>query len=135
MQLGAGELRALVLVYREVLHEHRAALDRLNVFPVPDGDTGTNLARTLDAVAEVLPPEGAYLATTCRAVADGALLGARGNSGVILSQVLRGLAETLAEAGQGADGALLAEALRRASEAAYKAVGEPVEGTILTVGP
>ena len=126
MQLGAGELRALVLVYREVLHEHRAALDRLNVFPVPDGDTGTNLARTLDAVAEVLPPEGADLATTCRAVADGALLGARGNSGVILSQVLRGLTDALPQAG-------VAAALVAAAAAARRAVLEPVEGTVLTV--
>ncbi len=126
-QFGADELRAVVQVYRAALHEHGAALDRLNVFPVPDSDTGTNLARTLDAVVEGLPPEGADLATTCRAVADAALLGARGNSGVILSQVLRGLTGALV------DGRELAAGLGAAAVAARRAVLEPVEGTMLTV--
>jgi dihydroxyacetone kinase-like predicted kinase len=125
--LGAGEVRALVRCYRDALRTHAGALDRLNVFPVPDGDTGTNLLRTMDAVVEALPPEGADLAATCRAVADGALLGARGNSGVILSQVLRGMTRALAE------GADVDEALRAAALAARHAVLEPVEGTVLTV--
>ena len=126
-QLGAGEVRALVRCYRDALRTHAGALDRLNVFPVPDGDTGTNLLRTMDAVVEALPPEGADPAATCRAVADGALLGARGNSGVILSQVLRAMTRALAE------GADVDEALRAAATAARRAVHEPVEGTVLTV--
>jgi uncharacterized protein len=127
VHVGAGEVRAVVLAYRDVLHEHRAALDRLNVFPVPDSDTGTNLLRTMDAVVEFLPPEGIDMAATCRAVADGALVGARGNSGVILSQVLRGMTGALAD-GQG-----VAASLEAAAAAARKAVLQPVEGTMLTV--
>jgi dihydroxyacetone kinase-like predicted kinase len=125
--LGARELRALVHRYRDALRTHAEALDRLNVFPVPDSDTGTNLLRTMDAVVQALPPEGADLATTCRAVADGALMGARGNSGVILSQVLRGLTGALAE------GADVTSGLQAAASGARRAVQDPVEGTVLTV--
>jgi uncharacterized protein len=127
VQLGAGEVRALVRSYRDALREHADALNRLNVFPVPDSDTGTNMLRTMDAVVDALPAEGADLATTCRAIADGALLGARGNSGVILSQVLRALTGVLAEGGD------VAAALGASAAAARRAVPEPVEGTILTV--
>jgi dihydroxyacetone kinase-like predicted kinase len=125
-QLGAEVLRAILLGYREALGTHAGALDRLNVFPVPDSDTGTNLLRTMDAVVGALPPAGADLPAVCGAVTEGALLGARGNSGVILSQVLRGLTGALPGDG-------LAAALVAAATAARRAVLEPVEGTVLTV--
>jgi DAK2 domain fusion protein YloV len=136
--LGAGDLTQVVLTFRDALKAHQHAIDRLNVYPVPDGDTGTNMALTLASVAAELDSAEAGLAPTCRAIGHGALMGARGNSGVILSQILRGLTQTLAGADDGsgggaADGALLAAALQVASKGAYEAVGNPVEGTILTV--
>ncbi|HZB71248.1 MAG TPA: DAK2 domain-containing protein, partial [Acidimicrobiales bacterium] len=127
MQLDAGQVRALVCCYRDALRTHAEALDRLNVFPVPDSDTGTNLLRTMDAVVRALPPAGADLPAVCGAVTDGALMGARGNSGVILSQVLRGLTGALAA------GEDLGAGLAAAAAAARTAVLEPVEGTVLTV--
>ncbi len=132
--LGPEHLRAVIVAYRDVLAAHRAALNSLNVYPVPDGDTGTNMALTLESVVAELPPTSpdADMATLCRAVAHGSLMGARGNSGVILSQVLRGLTEGLAKV-DAADGATFADALAASSDAAYKAVMHPVEGTILTV--
>ena len=105
----------------------RERIDDLNVYPVPDGDTGTNLALTVRAVVEALEREGPDdRAGLAREVARAALMGARGNSGVILSQIVRGAAEALA----GLDD--LAPALRSASDAAYRAVRKPVEGTMLT---
>ena len=74
------------------MQAHAAAINRLNVYPVPDGDTGTNMARTLDAVVAELEPAPAELDPTCDAISHGSLMGARGNSGVILSQILRGIA-------------------------------------------
>jgi DAK2 domain fusion protein YloV len=113
----------------EALGRTRAEIDALNVFPVPDGDTGTNLHLTVLAAAEAVDrlPGDTDAASAWRAVADGALLGARGNSGVILSEILRGMAEVLAGGGG------LAEALRHASRLADQAVAHPVDGTILTV--
>ncbi len=117
---------------------HRQEIDDLNVYPVPDGDTGTNLALTWESVGQALadaateagePPD---LRQAITAMARGALLGARGNSGVILSQLLRGLAEVLAPL-PAARGAALAAALVRAAESAYAAVAAPVEGTVLSV--
>ncbi|GAA1654123.1 DAK2 domain-containing protein [Georgenia ruanii] len=119
-------LRSLLLVRRQV--------DRLNLFPVPDADTGTNLVLTLSGAAEAvgeLDP-AADLATLTRAAADGALLGARGNSGVIVGQCLQALAETFAGADE-ASPALLARALTAADAQARAAMVHPVEGTILTV--
>lgn len=111
----------------------RAEIDDLNVFPVPDGDTGTNLLLTLrsadDAVRSDPPGD---LAVTVSSMARGAVLGARGNSGVIASQVLRGVAEVLARTGDGR-GPAVAAALARGAELAWAAVGEPVEGTMLSV--
>jgi len=142
-RLSVDDLVRVVRTYRDALNEHRAALNRLNVYPVPDGDTGTNMALTVESVqAELdaaLGPGGEggeppSLATWARCLSHGSLMGARGNSGVILSQVLRGLASALAEAPGGEVGAAtLADALRRASDGAYAAVSNPVEGTILTV--
>ncbi|KAA9377092.1 DAK2 domain-containing protein [Microbispora cellulosiformans] len=111
----------------------RAEIDALNVFPVPDGDTGTNLHLTLLSAADALDalPAGADGGATWAALARGALLGARGNSGVIVSQALKGLADTLGPArGDGAD---LRAGLARAAETARAAVARPVEGTLLTV--
>ena len=123
----------LVRAAETALDRNRARLDDLNVFPVPDGDTGTNMLLTVRAVTETLegtvPTDRAGLA---QEVAHAALLGARGNSGVILSQIVRGASEALAGAGQ-IDAATVAKALRRASDEAYAAVQKPVEGTILTV--
>jgi DAK2 domain fusion protein YloV len=130
--LGAADLRAVVEAYKEALAAHRDPINRLNVYPVPDGDTGTNMSLTLVSVAEELAGADNDLPAVCRAVSHGSLMGARGNSGVILSQVLRGMVGAIAEAG-GLDGPGLAQALRAACDAAYQAVMRPVEGTILTV--
>lgn len=130
-RLDAAALSSVVECYRDALRAHREELNRLNVYPVPDGDTGTNMVLTVESVLHELG--GAQtVEEVCRALAHGSLMGARGNSGVILSQVLRGLAGTFEKA-DGVDGACLAEGLTGASEAAYEAVMRPVEGTILTV--
>ena len=131
-RLGAPELRAVVRGYRDALRAHQDAINRLNVYPVPDGDTGTNMALTLESVCAELDAAGEGMPDTCKAISHGSLMGARGNSGVILSQVLRGMTEVLRET-DGAGGAAFAGALTAASEAAYGAVMRPVEGTILTV--
>jgi DAK2 domain fusion protein YloV len=130
-RLGAPELRSVVRGYRDALRSHQAAINRLNVYPVPDGDTGTNMALTLESVCAELDVAEADMTATCKAISHGSLMGARGNSGVILSQVLRGMSEVLRD-GDG-DGRTFAAALSAASEAAYGAVMRPVEGTILTV--
>jgi hypothetical protein len=130
-QLGALDVRQAITRYRDALRDHQDELNRLNVYPVPDGDTGTNMTLTLESVVNELGT-AEDMAEVCQAVAHGSLMGARGNSGVILSQVLRGLADTF----RGADVAGAAEivvGLRKASDAAYEAVMRPVEGTILTV--
>jgi len=117
--------------YLARLRQYREALNRLNVYPVPDGDTGTNMTLTVESViAEVDGAEN--MADLATAMARGSLMGAQGNSGIILSQILRGLADTFRHLGE-IETEQLAEALDRASEAAYRAVGRPVEGTILTV--
>jgi DAK2 domain fusion protein YloV len=128
-------LRGWAATGRDALEAAREEIDALNVYPVPDGDTGTNLHLTVEAAALTLSdlPEDAAPAETLATLARGALLGARGNSGVILSQVLRGLADS-ATMDAGELGAVSwAAALTRGAEAAYAAVGEPVEGTMLTV--
>ncbi len=132
--LSAAGLRRTVTAYRDALREHQARINRLNVYPVPDGDTGTNMALTLESVVHELAgvPEDAPMAAVCKAVAHGSLMGARGNSGVILSQLLRGIADRLAKAEEAGPGDL-AEALVSAADLARQAVVRPVEGTILTV--
>ena len=130
-QLRAPDLRRVVLRFRDALRLHQQELNRLNVYPVPDGDTGTNMALTLESVSHELDT-AETMDEVCRAISHGSLMGARGNSGVILSQILRGLADEFT--GREANGAPeLAAALQRASDAAYQAVMRPVEGTILTV--
>ncbi|MFB0535183.1 MAG: DAK2 domain-containing protein [Anaerolineae bacterium] len=115
------------------LETHMDAINSLNVFPVPDGDTGTNMLLTMQAALEEIAnsPESSVSAIA-HAAAHGALMGARGNSGVILSQILRGVARSLDKEGEfNASG--LASAMKEATSTAYKGVIKPVEGTILTV--
>lgn len=114
------------------MKRHQADINKLNVYPVPDGDTGTNMARTLDAVVAELEKRPGAIEETCNAISHGSLMGARGNSGVILSQILRGLASTLKSA-RDIGAPKVAEALKAASAAAYESVLKPIEGTILTV--
>src|SRR6059036_2943507 len=90
--LGVSDLKAVVTGYRDTLRAHQETLNRLNVYPVPDGDTGTNMALTMESVVAELDG-GGDMGATCKAMSHGSLMGARGNSGVILSQVLRGLAD------------------------------------------
>ena len=130
-QLGAADVRQVVIRFRDALRIHQEALNRLNVYPVPDGDTGTNMTLTLESVVQELSSaEG--MPEVCEAMAHGSLMGARGNSGVILSQILRGLAEIFRREAT-VDAAAVATGLRTAADAAYQAVMRPVEGTILTV--
>ena len=131
-QLDASDLRHVVIGFRDALRLHQEGINRLNVYPVPDGDTGTNMALTLESVVSELEGAEADMASTCKAIGYGALMGARGNSGVILSQIMRGLTATLA-GHDAVGGAQVAEALTVAAAGAYEAVGNPVEGTILTV--
>ena len=134
--LGADDLRAVMGGYRDALRLHQTDINRLNVYPVPDGDTGTNMALTLEAVVSELEDvdPGAGLAEVCKAIGHGSLMGARGNSGVILSQLLRGMSERMGGAGEaGVSPGLLVEAMTHAAELARRAVVRPVEGTILTV--
>ncbi|GLW28902.1 DAK2 domain-containing protein [Actinoplanes regularis] len=121
----------------EALRAHQREIDDLNVYPVPDGDTGTNLVLTLTAAREAVDsalheeprtPLGRLMGRMAR----GALLGARGNSGVIVSQILRGMADSFAST-VAVRGTELAQALRQATDAAYSAVARPVEGTVLSV--
>ncbi|MDQ1379380.1 MAG: fatty acid kinase [Actinomycetota bacterium] len=129
--LSAADLRQAVLRFRDALRAHQEELNRLNVYPVPDGDTGTNMALTLESVsAELRTAES--MDEVCHAVSRGSLMGARGNSGVITSQILRGLVEGF-RALETVEATDLRAGLRQGSDAAYQAVMRPVEGTILTV--
>ncbi len=131
-RLGAEGLRATMEWFRDALGMHRDVINQLNVYPVPDGDTGTNMALTLESVVAEVSAAGDQMAEVCHAISHGSLMGARGNSGVILSQILRGLADSVSAAGH-VDPPVLASALKEASIAADEAVSTPVEGTILTV--
>jgi DAK2 domain fusion protein YloV len=121
----------------DALADAREEIDALNVFPVPDGDTGTNLYLTVSAARDAIREAaqgGADLGESLTALGRGALLGARGNSGVILSQMLGAVAHRIAHASADERNAVIvADALREATDASYAAVAEPVEGTILTV--
>jgi hypothetical protein len=127
-------VRILVGSALSSLEASRDRIDDLNVYPVPDGDTGTNLTLTVRAVAEALGDSAAIdRPALAHEVARAALMGARGNSGVILSQIVRGAVHVLAESANGVEPRLAARALRGASDAAYSAVRRPVEGTMLSV--
>ncbi len=132
--LDAAELCRVIGTFRDGLRSHQQLINRLNVYPVPDGDTGTNMALTLESVASELDGlDAPDLSATCKAIAHGSLMGARGNSGVILSQLLRGLTDGLDSPGGRPGAKELAAALTTADELAREAVMRPVEGTILTV--
>lgn len=126
--------RALLAAGAEALEERKQEINDLNVYPVPDGDTGTNLALTmrgiLDAVGKL--PDGLSEKEVCGAISQAALMGARGNSGVILSQIIRGAMDVLGQTGPVTTD-MLARAFLEATETAYRAVRKPVEGTMLTV--
>ncbi|MGQ0773040.1 MAG: DAK2 domain-containing protein [Pseudonocardiales bacterium] len=134
--LDGAAVRRWAATCCDELAVHRHEIDELNVFPVPDQDTGSNLLATmragLDAVLCDSNRDDTAAGRTAAALARGALMGARGNSGVIVSQVLRGFAESLADVPP-QDGAALRECLRRAEELAVAAVSDPVPGTVLTV--
>ena len=120
------------------LEDARARIDSLNVFPVPDGDTGTNVYLTMEAACAAVDAaltQTRTRASAATALARGALLGARGNSGVILSQILKGTGDVLGDIPEDhpVDGPAIARLLRRGADLAYAAVARPVEGTILTV--
>ena len=127
--------QALVDAALASLEANRGRIDDLNVYPVPDGDTGTNLTMTMRAVKEAVDSTSAAgRQSLARDVARGALMGARGNSGVIFSQIVRGATDVLGETGSDPiDAQATARALRGASDAAYRAVRRPVEGTMLSV--
>jgi dihydroxyacetone kinase-like predicted kinase len=131
-QLGVQDIERTIVSFRDALKAHKEAINALNVYPVPDGDTGTNMSLTLDSVVEELQSADDQASAKWKAISHGSLMGARGNSGVILSQILRGLADTLGQADT-IGPKELAGALAVASDAAYGAVMKPVEGTILTV--
>ena len=130
--LDATTLRSVVTTFRDALVVHREVINNLNVYPVPDGDTGTNLSLTLQSVVDELDGASDDLDAVCGAIAQGSLMGARGNSGVIMSQILRGLVGVL-RTEPDADAKVVARAFSEAATLAYGAVMKPVEGTILTV--
>jgi DAK2 domain fusion protein YloV len=131
--LSSAQLNDVVVTYGDLLKSHKEVINRLNVYPVPDGDTGTNMSLTMESVVrELETADHDDMGAVCHAVAHGSLMGARGNSGVILSQLLRGLVEkfkgTVAITPE-----MLADALHHADDLARQAVVRPIEGTILSV--
>ncbi|WP_229331796.1 DAK2 domain-containing protein, partial [Streptomyces sp. UNOC14_S4] len=142
---AAAVVRTWCALALDALGRAREEIDAINVYPVADGDTGTNLYLTVESASRAVeavfdghatadPAAPPTLPEVVRAMAHGALIGARGNSGTILAQLLRGTAEVLAAAPEGAEGGeLLRAALERAVASAYEGVARPVEGTVLTV--
>lgn len=132
-QLDGADLRTLLRSAFDWLAHHQEMINRLNVFPVPDGDTGTNMLLTVrSAWAEIVKRGGQSASSVMKAAADGAHQGSRGNSGVILGRIFQGMSEALSEVPHMTQENLMA-AMRSATEKAYKSVPTPVEGTILTV--
>ncbi len=133
----ANVIRTCFPVAAKVVADRAEEINKLNVFPVPDGDTGTNMSLTLGTVVSEVQalPADASIDDIAKAITHGSLMGARGNSGVITSQILRGIAEGLCDAKdqEHATPGDVAHALRRGVKVAFKAVRKPVEGTILTV--
>ena len=131
--INGAMLKSMILTSAKLLEINRVAIDALNVFPVPDGDTGTNMSLTFQsAVKELVNCRSNKVVDIAEAVSKGALRGARGNSGVILSQVLRGFCNVLKKSEE-IDTKLFAQALISGAEVAYGAVSKPKEGTMLTV--
>ena len=131
--INGADLRRLIISAAASVEINKQALNELNVFPVPDGDTGTNMSMTINAAAaDLRKAEDPDLSKAAKVAASAMLRGARGNSGVILSLLFRGISKKLKEATE-CDGVLWAAALQEGVDAAYKAVMKPAEGTILTV--
>ncbi|MDE6790083.1 MAG: DAK2 domain-containing protein, partial [Clostridia bacterium] len=132
--LNSTEFRKMVASGARMLEINRADIDAKNVFPVPDGDTGTNMSLTLQsAVKEMNACSSNRFQEICDAVSKGALRGARGNSGVITSQIFRGICSVIKDCNQNFDTKTFAKALEAGTKVAYSAVSIPKEGTILTV--
>ncbi len=133
--INCATFRKMVLVGAKMLDNNRAKVDALNVFPVPDGDTGTNMSLTIQsAVKELSACTNNGFSEVCDCISKGALKGARGNSGVILSQIFRGICSVLRENRQDSvDTKTFAKAMEAGTKVAYNAVSIPKEGTILTV--
>ena len=131
--INGADLRRMIISAAAAIEMNKQALNDLNVFPVPDGDTGTNMSMTINAAAtDLRKAEDPDLGQAAKVAASAMLRGARGNSGVILSLLFRGISKRL-KGCETADGVLWAEALQEGVDAAYKAVMKPAEGTILTV--
>ena len=131
--INGADLRRMIISAAASIEIHKQALNELNVFPVPDGDTGTNMSMTINsAAADLRKSEDPDLYAASKVAASAMLRGARGNSGVILSLLFRGISKAL-KGSENADGVLWAQALQSGVDAAYKAVMKPAEGTILTV--
>ena len=131
--IGGQELREMFAAATGWLEKSSAEIDALNVFPVPDGDTGTNMLLTMrSTIEEAYRAPDRSASAVAHAMAHGSLMGARGNSGVILSQILRGLSQSLTEK-ESLTAADLASALQESAAMAYKGMSNPVEGTMLTV--
>ena len=131
--IDAKMLSKMFLAGAKNLDNKKEWINELNVFPVPDGDTGTNMTMTImSAAKEVTKADSADMASVCKAISSGSLRGARGNSGVILSQLFRGFTKSISEKKE-LNVSDIAEACQKAVETAYKAVMKPKEGTILTV--
>ena len=132
--INSTEFRKMILVGAKQLEINRAKVDALNVFPVPDGDTGTNMSLTMQScVKEMTACQSSAFSEVCDSVSKGALKGARGNSGVILSQILKGICSVVRKQEKEVDTKTFAKALAEGTKVAYGAVSVPKEGTILTV--
>lgn len=132
--INSSELRDMILVGAKQLEINRAKVDALNVFPVPDGDTGTNMSLTMQScVTEMNNCKSSNFQEVCDSISKGALKGARGNSGVILSQILKGICTVVRKCEKEVDVKTFAKAIESGAKVAYGAVSVPKEGTILTV--
>lgn len=132
--VNSTEFRKMIATGARMLEINRAKVDALNVFPVPDGDTGTNMSLTLQsAIKEMNSCSSNRFQEICDAVSKGALRGARGNSGVISSQIIRGICSVIRDCGESFDTKTFAKAMEAGTKVAYSAVSIPKEGTILTV--
>lgn len=132
-KINGIEFKSMLISAGNNLYNHYPAIDNLNVFPVPDGDTGTNMNLTFSSgIKEIANLHSNRIGEVAKQFARGLLMGARGNSGVILSQIFKGIAIEL-ENFESVDGVTLAKSFKKGKEIAYKAVMRPVEGTILTV--
>ena len=132
--INSTEFRKMILTGAKMLENNRSKVDAVNVFPVPDGDTGTNMSLTMQSsTRELTACQSNSFMEVCDSVSKGALKGARGNSGVILSQILRGICSVIRECGKEFDVKTFAKAMESGTKIAYNAVSVPKEGTILTV--